>query len=75
MIACKPGDKKTELEKLRAKQDEIAAQIEQLEKETGVKDTNAVKPVDVVVDTVKYAEFRHYIDIQGHIEGEQNIEV
>ncbi|MDP4291914.1 MAG: efflux RND transporter periplasmic adaptor subunit, partial [Bacteroidota bacterium] len=46
-----------------------------LEKETGVKDTNAVKPVDVVVDTVKYAEFRHYIDIQGHIEGEQNIEV
>ena len=74
-VACKPGDKKAQLDKLRVQHDELATQIEQLEKETGAKDSNAVIPVNVTVDTVKMAEFRHYIDIQGHIEGEQNIEV
>jgi len=74
-VACKTGDKKTQLEKLHVQHDEIATQIDQLEKETGVKDTNAVKPVDVAIDSVKLVEFRHYIDIQGYIEGDQNIEV
>jgi membrane fusion protein (multidrug efflux system) len=75
IVACKPGDKKAELAKLHAQQDELTIQIDKLEKETGTKDTNAVKPVNVTVDTIKFEEFRHYIDIQGHIEGEQNIEV
>jgi len=75
IVACKPGDKKTQLEKLRVQQEALATQIDQLEKETGVKDSNAVKPVNVAVDTIKLTEFRHFIDIQGHIEGEQNIEV
>lgn len=75
IAACKPTDKKTQLEKLRVQKDALTTQIDQLEKETGVKDSNAVKPVNVAVDTVKLGEFRHFIDIQGHIEGEQNIEV
>jgi membrane fusion protein (multidrug efflux system) len=75
VVACKPGDKKSQLDKLRGQQDELATQINQLEKETGAKDTTAAKPVDVAVDTVKLADFRHYIDIQGRIEGDQNIEV
>jgi membrane fusion protein (multidrug efflux system) len=75
IVACKPSDKKTQLEKLRVQQEALATQIDQLEKETGVKDSNAVKPVNVAVDTIKLTEFRHFIDIQGHIEGEQNIEV
>jgi len=74
-VACKPGDKKAQLEKLRTQQDELATQIDKLEKETGVKDSNVVKPVDVAVEAVKLGEFHHFIDIQGHIEGEQNIEV
>ena len=75
IVACKPGDKKAELDKLRSQKEQLTSQIDQLEKELGVKDTNAIKPVDVAVDTVKYIEFRHYIDIQGRIEGDQNIEV
>lgn len=74
-VACKQGDKKAQLDKLLVQHDELSTQIEQLKKEMGGKDSNVVKPVNVTVDTVKMAEFRHYIDIQGHIEGEQNIEV
>ena len=75
IVACKPADKKAELDKLIAQHDQLATQIDKLKTELGVKDTTAVKPVDVAVDTVKLAEFRHYIDIQGRIEGDQNIEV
>jgi len=75
IVACKPADKKAELAKLIAQHDQIATKIDQLKTELGVKDSTAVKPVDVAVDTVKLAEFRHYIDIQGRIEGDQNIEV
>jgi len=75
IVACKPADKKTELAKLIAQHDQLTTQIDQLKTELGVKDSSAVKPVDVAVDTVKLAEFRHYIDIQGRIEGDQNIEV
>lgn len=75
IVACKPADKKTQLEKLRVQQEALTTQIDQLEKESGVKDSSAVNPVDVAVDTLKLTEFRHYIDIQGRIEGDQNIEV
>ena len=75
IVACKPGDKKAELDKLRAQKELLTTQIDQLEKELGVKDTNALKLVDVAIDTVKFAEFHHFIDIQGRIEGDQNIEV
>ena len=75
IVACKPADKKAELDKLIAQHDQLATQIDKLKTELGVKDSTAVKPVDVAVDTVKLAEFRHYIDIQGRIEGDQNIEV
>ncbi len=74
-VACNPGDKKAELEKLKVQKEEISTKIEALEKELGVKDTSAIKPIDVAVTPVQLAEFRHYIDIQGHIEGDQNIEV
>ena len=75
IVACKPADKKTELDKLIAQRDQLAIQIDKLKTELGVKDSTAIKPVDVAVDTVNVAEFRHYIDIQGRIEGDQNIEV
>jgi membrane fusion protein, multidrug efflux system len=75
IVACKPGDKKAELAKLIAQHDQLTTQIDQLKTELGVKDSTAIKPVDVAVDTVNIAEFRHYIDIQGRIEGDQNIEV
>ncbi|NWJ52686.1 MAG: efflux RND transporter periplasmic adaptor subunit [Bacteroidetes bacterium] len=74
-VACKPGDKKAELEKLKVQKNELTSKIETLEKELGVKDTTAIKPIDVAVTPVEFAEFRHYLDIQGHIEGDQNIEV
>jgi membrane fusion protein, multidrug efflux system len=75
IVACKPADKKAELDKLIAQRDQLATQIDKLKTELGVKDSTAIKPVDVAVDTVNVAEFRHYIDIQGRIEGDQNIEV
>ena len=75
IVACKPADKKAELDKLIAQHDQLATQIDKLKTELGVKDSTAIKPVDVAVDTVNVAEFRHYIDIQGRIEGDQNIEV
>lgn len=74
LAACsKPKDKKAELAELKQKRAELDGQIAKLEKEVGGKDSLAIK--DVTVYDVKSAPFYNYIEIQGKVDAEQNVEV
>lgn len=77
VAACGGGDKKAELEKLKAEQTELAKKIAALEKEVGATKTDslAVKTKDVAVLEAKAGKFDHYVQTQGLIEAEDNIQV
>ena len=69
-------DKKAELEKLKAQHDHLATQIAELEAEinpTGEKAEQ--KSVAVQVTPTVACVFNHYIDVQGTVDGDQNIAV
>lgn len=69
-------DKKTELEKLKAQHDELSTRISKLETEinpNGLSDES--KSVTVKVDPVKNCVFTHYIEVQGVVDGDQNVAV
>jgi RND family efflux transporter MFP subunit len=70
-FACQ-NDKQAKLEKLRAEYQKIGEEIKLLEKELGVKDTfsNAIL---VQVEEMKPDTFNTYIEVQGSIDGEDNI--
>ena len=76
VVACKSGDKKAELDKLKKQRDELTAKIDKLQKEYDAEfpDTTA-KIALVEVAEVKTQEFNHYIEVQGKVDGEDNIYV
>jgi membrane fusion protein, multidrug efflux system len=73
--ACK-DDKQARLVKLKKTQQEINAQIMQLETEIA-NDTSILKTVDrgvtVAVAEVQAKPFAHYIEAQGKLDGEDNV--
>lgn len=75
IAACSGPNKEAELAKLKAQHDALALQIATLEKELGDS-----KPVVAKVKTVAYQEvaatsFNHYIEVQGRLDGEDNVDV
>ena len=75
MVACAGPNKEEQLAQLRAQQDELSLQIATLEKEIG-----ASKPAVARVKTVEFQEakitsFNHYIEVQGKLDGEDNVDV
>lgn len=75
-VACgKPADKKAELDKLKKQHDAIADQIKKLETELKVNDSTSVKYTDVMVTEVQPAEFNHFIEVQGKVDGQDNVAV
>lgn len=77
LVACSgTPDKKAELEKLKMEHDEIAAQIALLETEVNANGEKAEqKSVAVKVTPSEACVFNHYIDVQGTVDGDQNIAV
>lgn len=77
VAACsKPADKKAELEKLKKQHDEITLKIKALETELKVSDTNtASKVTAVAVMEAKPEVFNHFLEVQGKVDGEDNIAV
>lgn len=76
VAACGGGDKKAELEKLKAEQTELSKKITALEKEIGAgKDSLVAKTKDVAVLEIKERKFDHYVQTQGLIEAKDNIQV
>lgn len=78
--ACGGSDKieakKAELEKLKSKQAELASQIKNLEDEiaaAGVDLTQDVKFKQVAITVVKPQTYEHGIDVQGKIDGDENV--
>lgn len=70
--------KKTKLEKLKASQIELADQIKTLEQEiAGSNDTttSTKKMKDVIVTKLEPTTFSHSIDVQGRVEGDENVTV
>jgi len=77
LVSCSaPTDKKAELEKLKMQHDELATKIAQLQTEINPEGTKAEQKA-VTVKTTDAAEcvFNHYIDVQGTVDGDQNIAV
>jgi len=69
------GDKKSQLEKLKAEQATLIKQIASLEKEVATvnPDSTNVKAKEVTAIEVKVKPFNHYIQTQGKVEAENNI--
>ncbi len=76
-VACGgPADKKTELANLKKQHDDLAIKIKTLEAEVDPKGTDTDKNlVDVVITEAKSVVFNHYIEVQGKVDGEDNIAV
>lgn len=75
VYSCKP-DKQAQLAKLQKEHDNIAEQIKVLEKEVAGTDTTKDpkgKPVSVL--ELKPETFKHYIEIQGKLDAEENVAI
>jgi membrane fusion protein, multidrug efflux system len=76
VASCGKTDKKAELDKLKKQHDELSAKIKTLENELQLSDTTAnVKLTSVAVTEAKPAAYNHYIEVQGKVDGEDNIAV
>jgi RND family efflux transporter MFP subunit len=70
------SDKKAELEKLKKEHAEINDKIAKLEAELAKENPEAnQKKKFVKIDTVKTSEFVHYVEVQGKVESDQNINI
>jgi len=75
ILSCNP-DKKAKLEKLKTQHDEIAEQIKTIEKEIALETGKTIdKITEVSVLDLKAEEFNHYLEVQGKIDGEENVSV
>jgi membrane fusion protein (multidrug efflux system) len=77
LVSCSQNtDKKAELEKLKSQKQELEAQIVKLEAEINPNGNTAeVKAVSVKVTPAVECVFNHYIQVQGTVDGDQNIAV
>jgi RND family efflux transporter MFP subunit len=77
IFACSHPDKKTQLENLKKQQAELASQIQKLEAELNTSDTTkkVLNATDVYITEAKPEIFNHFIEVQGKVDGEQNVSV
>jgi RND family efflux transporter MFP subunit len=79
-ISCKPNKdaertkKMAELTELRKKHDDIADQIKRIEQELGDSSKNQ-KFLRVTVVDLKPSVFKHFIEVQGKLDGEDYVDV
>jgi RND family efflux transporter MFP subunit len=72
------GNKETQLEALKGKRDKINQQIEQLEAEIAASADSAGADDDatfVSVEELKPKVFNHYIEVQGKLDGDDNLAI
>lgn len=77
MASCssgEPKDKKAELEQLKKERTTINGKIEKLEADLGQQKTTADFK-DVVVSELSEVKFRNYVEVQGRVDAEDNVEV
>ncbi|MCX6252545.1 MAG: efflux RND transporter periplasmic adaptor subunit [Bacteroidetes bacterium] len=72
--ACKTGsDNKTKLEQLKKQREKLTEQINQLENTLQTSDEKPATPVNTEI--LKKQTFFHYIEVQGKIDGNENIAI
>jgi membrane fusion protein (multidrug efflux system) len=76
LAACsQKKDPKTELADLKKERTELDGKILKLETELNAKDTNKVVAKDISVYEVATTSFKNYLEIQGKIDAEENIQI
>ncbi|MEK6614894.1 MAG: efflux RND transporter periplasmic adaptor subunit [Bacteroidota bacterium] len=77
LISCGHADKKATLEKLKQKQAMLKEEISKLESEISAEDSTAVteKGKEVGIITVTPQVFKHLIEVQGRVDGDENVTV
>lgn len=78
IASCGSGDKKAKLEKLKQQNSDLVEQIKKLEEEiamSGDTTINSLKTKDVSVKPIAYETFKHFIDVQGRVDGDENITI
>jgi len=75
LVACgsKEVDKKTRLDQLKKEHDKLTTEIQTLEKELKIGSSETATRVKT--DTLRKKTFEHYIEVQGRIDGNENIGV
>jgi RND family efflux transporter MFP subunit len=74
IVSCKSGsDNNANLEKLKQERDKLSEQIAKLEAAQNQGNNNPATPVSIEV--LKKQPFSHYIEVQGRIDGNENIGV
>ncbi len=77
LISCGSSDKKVQLEKLKEQKSELNEKISNLEKaiaaEGGPAETGKIKDVGILV--LLSQDFKHFIEVQGRVDGDENINV
>jgi RND family efflux transporter MFP subunit len=69
-------DKKTELVNLKKEHDQLTDKIKKLEKELEGKDDKSTEKIKYVsFNEIKPGEFNQYLEVQGKVDGEENVAV
>ncbi len=76
-IGCKNNDNKlSELQELLKERDEINKKIEKIQSEIKASNLDSNQKITLVeINQVKKQEFNHFIEVQGKVDGEDNIYV
>lgn len=77
MLAACGSNPEAQLEKLKAQREDINRQIAELESTLSATNGNAnpVRLVPVKTEMTQFAEFRQFIELQGNVESESNVNV
>ena len=76
IIACKNTDKKSEIDKLIKQRDALTEKINKLQQEYDAEHVDTNKKAKLIeVSEIKTQEFNHFIEVQGKVDGEDNIYV
>jgi len=76
LVACNQNnDKKGELEKLKTEREVLNTKISKLEAEVNPNQQKVEKAQQVKIKRLEFTPFYHYVDIQGIVDGDQNVSV
>jgi membrane fusion protein, multidrug efflux system len=77
VVSCGTKDKNAELKKLKSEYEALGLKIKNLEKEisSSGKSNDNERVFQVNADELKLKPFNHYIEVQGKVDGEENVTV
>ncbi len=76
LVGCGNTNKKTQLNELISQRDALTEQITKLQNEVNQTNSDSVEKIALVeVAAVQQQEFNHYVELQGKVDGEDNLYV